>query len=72
MLDDLDSLPVIFRLDFVEFLEISKNCLAALNDPPGDACSRTHSWVFLHERPGGTGLARCFACLFSVILYYLD
>jgi len=27
-------------LHFIAFLEISRNHLAALNDPPGDACSR--------------------------------
>jgi len=27
-------------LHFITFLEISRNRLAALNDPPGDACSK--------------------------------
>jgi len=41
-------------LNFVKFLEISRNCLAALNDPLGDACHRNHFWVLPYEPPSGS------------------
>jgi len=39
-------------LNYVTFLEISRNCLVALNDLPGDACSKTQIIGFHYELPG--------------------
>jgi len=46
---DHDTLPAAFDWVFFVFMKISKNRMAASNEPPGDACHRTHLWVFPYE-----------------------
>jgi len=74
MLDDLDAMSVIFALVFFVFREITINCLAASNEPPGDTCHRTHLWVFLYEPPSGVVCTakRCkLVCPVVLVLFVL-